>query len=360
VDQGRAQSARGWGGAGVLLLAWAGAGHSCAAPPVPAGEAVEEPPARYDGRYEPAFAALRAALDAHDDAQARRILERLLARNPDARTRAFAESFGRILDGRELAGDLELFLLPSSVLAAPHKVRLELAARHTRAQDVLYRGGPATLRVVLTGVDVQGSEQRVWRALALPALARLAVPAAQTAVLDLGEFEVSGSGNLALQADWELVLRAGTLSTGGEEFPANELPVRGAATVRLAPWLPGGPIPAAALADYVSGGGRALPALMERAVRVDPEEREQALDALEAPALGLPASELERLVPALRWLSGRRDLGADPALWRQWLAEREAARTRPAGRPALELPETPVRPDASLPPPGTQAATGSR
>lgn len=360
MARGRAQSARWWGGAGVLLLASAGGGHSCAAPPVPAEEPVEDLRQRYDGRYESAFAALRAAMDAHDDAQARRILERLLARNPDARTRAFAETFGRILDGRELAGDLELFLVPSSVLEAPDKVRLELAARHGRALDVLYRGGPATLRVTLTGVDVQGSEQRVSRALALPALARLPVPAAETAVLDLGEFEVSGSGNLALQADWELVLRAGTLSTGGEEFPANELAVRAAATVRLAPWLPPAPVAADALADYVAAGGRALPALMERAVRVDLLQREAALDALEAPALGLPASELARLVPALRWLSGRRELGAEPEAWRQWLASREAARRRPAGRPALELPETPAPPDASLPTSGADRASQRR
>jgi hypothetical protein len=156
------------------------------------------------------------------------------------------------------------------------------------------------------------------------------------------------------------VLRAGTLSTGGEEFPANELFVRTAATVRLAPWLPTAPVAADALADYVAGGGRALPALMERAVRVELERREAALDALVAPALGLPSSELGRLVPALRWLSGRRELGADPEAWRQWLASREEARRRPAGRPALELPETPAPPDASLPRRGADRATQRR
>lgn len=360
MNPGRAQSARWWGGAGFLLLAMAGAGSSCAAPPVDEAELAEEPRERYDGRYEPAFAALREAMDAHQDEEARRIVERILARRPDARTRAHAETFVRILDGRALARDLELTLVPSSIPADLGKVRLELVARHPRPETLVYRGGPATLRVLLTGIDVQGSEQRVSRALALPALARLEVPAAGTTVVDLGEYEVSGTGNLALQADWEIVLRAGTLTLGREDYPANELPVRPAATVRLADWLPGAPIPARALADYVASGGRALPAILERAVRVDLQAREQALDALSGPALELPAPELTRLVPALRWLSGRREMGFDPEAWRAWFASRARDRSKPGERPALELPETPVRSDASLPKPAADRSGGQR
>lgn len=349
MSNGRAQSARRWGGAGVLLLALAGGGSSCAAPPASEVESAPDPKQRYDGRYEPAFAALRAAMDAHDDELARRILERLLARRPDAATRAYAETFGRILDGRALSRELELYLVPSSVLADPDKVRLELVARHARTGDIVFQGGPGTLRVLLTGVDTQGTEQRVSRALALPATARLDVPAGRTAVVDLGEFEVSGSRNLALQADWELQLRAGTLALDGREYPANELPVRPTTTLRLASWLPSAPIPAAALADYVEGGGRAVPALMERAVRVELEQREAALDALTAPALALPRVELALLVPALRWLSGRRELGADPAAWQRWLSERAELRDAPAVPRTLDLPETPAHPDVRVP-----------
>jgi hypothetical protein len=282
-------------------------------------------------------------MDAHEDELARQILERLLARRPDAATRAYAETFGRILDGRALARDLQLELVASSVLADPDKVRLELAVRHGRAADVTFRGGPGTLRVLLTGVDEQGSEQRVSRAVAVPAAARLDLPAQRTAVLDLGEFEVSGERNLALQADWQLELRAGTLSLAGSEYPANDLPVRPATTLRLAPWLSSAPIPPDALAAYVRGGGRAAPALMERAVRVGIDEREAALDALCAPALELPQIELLLLVPALRWLSGRRELGADPVAWQRWLAERAGARVAPPPQ-TLELPDAPIAP----------------
>lgn len=346
---GRAQSARRWGGAGFLLLATAGGGTSCTAPPVPPDPVARQQSLRYAPHFEPAFVALREAVDAHDDELARRILERILARRPDPLTRAHAESFGRILDGRALSRELELFLVPSSVLADPGKVRLELAARHGRGADISFRGGPATLRVLLTGVDTQGSEQRVSRALAVPAAARLDLPAGRTAALDLGEFEVSGARNLALQADWQLELRAGSLALSGREYPANDLTVRQAVTQRLATWLPDAPIPPESLAEYVAGGGRAVPALMERAVRVGLDEREAALDALTAPALALTQVELERLVPALRWLSGRRELGADALAWQRWLAQRAGERGRPAATPgAPDLPQTPARADARV------------
>ena len=350
MRHGRAQSALRWGGAGALLLVWTGGGSSCAAPPVstvPLAQPAREE-RRFDERFAPAFAQLHAALDAHDDELAARLLERILARRPDALTRAHAETFGRILTGRALARDLELELVPSSVLDDPAKVRLELVARHPRADELVFRGGPGTLRVLLTGVDPVGTEQRVSRALALPATARIGVPPGRGAVLDLGEFEVSGTRNLALQADWELTLRSGTLRLGGEEYPANELVVRPAVTLRMAPWLPTAPVAPAALAEYVAGGGRAMPALMERAVRVDLDQRPAALDALIGPALALPRDELALLVPALRWLSGRRDLGAEPRAWQRWLDERATARAAPASPGALDLPETPAGADARV------------
>ena len=349
---GRAQSARRWGGAGSLLLALAGGWAACAAPTVPGpGPQAAPQERRYDERFEPAFAELRTALAAHDDELAGRILERILARRPDADTLAYAETFGRILVGRRLARELELELVPSSVVADPAQVRLELVARHPRGETLVYRGGPPTLRVLLTGVDPLGTEQRVSRALALPQIARLEVPP-EGAVLDLGEFAVDGTRNLALQADWELVLRAGTLTLGDEEYPANELAVRPARTLRLAPWLPTAPVAADALAEYVAEGGRAMPALMERAVRVGLEQREEALDALTAPALDLPRVDLALLVPALRWLSGRRDLGAEPRAWQRWLDERAAERAAGTRDPALELPATAPGGDARVRGPG--------
>lgn len=346
---GRAQSALGWGGAGALLLALAGSGASCAAPPV--SDALPPPTReelRYEERFAPAFAELRAALDAHEDDLARRLIERILARRPDARTRAYAETFGRILDGRALAAELDLALLPSSMLADPLQVRLELSARHPEAAPLEFRGGPGTLRVILTGVDPLGSEQRVSRVLSLPDLARLRVPPGEGASIDLGAFEMPGRRNLALQADWELELRSGTLVLGGEEYPANELVVRPARTLRLAPWLPSAPIPASSLADYVRAGGRSVPAFMERAVRVGLDQREEALDAVTGPACELAGVDLELLIPALRWLSGRRDLGADPRAWQVWLEARAEERARPADTPALDLPETVRAADARV------------
>ena len=86
-----------------------------------------------------------------------------------------------------------------------------------------------------------------------------------------------------------------------------------------------------------------MPALIERAVRVPIVRRGEALDALTPIALGMPRTDMVVLVPALRWLSGRRELGADVDSWVAWLEARAAAAGTEVDGPALELPEVPVR-----------------
>jgi hypothetical protein len=79
---------------------------------------------------------------------------------------------------------------------------------------------------------------------------------------------------------------------------------------------------------------------MERAVRITPERRAEALDRLTPVVERLSIVELELLVPALRWLSRVTRPGGDPEAWRLWLRERariDALRREPAWE-RLELP----------------------
>jgi hypothetical protein len=337
----------------AIALCLLGAIAACAAPPpaaTPVPVVIESERPHYDPRYEAAFAALQAAVAAHDDELAQRILDRLLARGPDAATREHAQVYQRILRGRKLAGALDLRLVASCLTAQPSRVQLELIGSHSLYVPLEWVSGPGSLRILSTGVDEQGSELRVSRALPLPAVARWHLPAGSTVALDLGVYDVPSGAALGLLAEWDVNLQPGTIRMEGVDYPASLVQVRGCESLRLAAWLPGAPVPADSLARYVAGGGRAMSAMVERAVRVDLARHEAALDALVPEALKLSRPELPLLVPALRWLSGRRDLGADIDAWQAWLVERAARPAADSGaRPALDLPETAPVPGAILP-----------
>jgi len=168
----------------------------------------------------------------------------------------------------------------------------------------------------------------------------LRFPSGQLTRVELGSFEVPVGGALGVEADWDLHLPPGAVRWRGSDYPVNTLAVRGCETLRLAPWLPQGLVEPTALADYVAAGGRSMPALVERAVRVELARREEALDALVPVALGLPRPELAVLVPALRWLSAERGLGADVEAWRAWLEARDARLESQPRAPEPDLPQT--------------------
>jgi hypothetical protein len=148
-----------------------------------------------------------------------------------------------------------------------------------------------------------------------------------------------------VRASFALVLPSGELLFDGQAYPANTLTVRPCSVQRLAPFLPTGPVEPEELLRYLGGQRVATPALLERAVRIPPERREEALELLSAAALDMTRPELERALPALRWLSGQRHLGADVDAWRRWREQRRALAE--ADRPLLPLPRPADRARAS-------------
>ena len=78
----------------------------------------------------------------------------------------------------------------------------------------------------------------------------------------------------------------------------------------------------AELARYASGATPWLPALLERAVRVAPERRGEALDLLAPLVETSTPAQIERLAPALRWLSGASDPEAGHLGWKSWFRDR--------------------------------------
>ncbi len=114
--------------------------------------------------------------------------------------------------------------------------------------------------------------------------------------------------------------------------------VRAAEVVRLAAFLPTTTVAPEELVDYIETGEVHLLPLMERAVRIAPSSRDEAVDLLAPLVAGLAEPEAREIVPALRWLTDIAEPGGDPTAWKAWFARR-GAKTTPS-RGLLDLPSS--------------------
>ena len=270
----------------------------------------------------PAFEALAAAVEAGDDETAERTLTAILARGPEGDTLERAEAFERILRGRRLGRALELRLHARADPEDERQVVLVLEGRHGLPEPLGVRSLPGRLEVLWTGVDATGLEQRAARSLGVDAVTRFDVEPGQELSLPLGRFPVGTGTGLAVRASFELEFPGCELEQAGQLFPVNRLAVEPTSLTRLAAFLPNEPVEPSELVRYLEAGGDFTAATLERAVRIAPERRGEALDLLAQAAQRMPRQELERALPALRWLSGNRHLGADVEAWRRWLEAR--------------------------------------
>jgi hypothetical protein len=296
------------------------------------------PPDPIDPTFVPAFDSLTAAVDAHDDETARRILARILARDPDEPTRRRAEAFERILDGRALVAELDLRLVQEPA-EQEGKILVFFEARHGLDAPLRVRTAPASLHLLLAGVDLTGFEHRTARTVTIGAIADFRIEPGVTTRIGLGDFELMPGTALAVRGSWDLQLLPGEILLAGQSYPATGFQVSPCSAGRLAAFLPGEPVEPAELLRYLQGSEFSMPALIERTVRIEPERRAEALDLLTPTVLAAAPLEVERVVPALRWLSGQRELGGDPLAWQGWLEARQQRRLEEQRQtPDLELP----------------------
>ncbi len=297
-------------------------------------------------RFLPALDALSASVAAGEDDEARRILRRLEAMSPPVEVLELLDAFERILDGRAVVERLETALIAQEVAERPGDYRVLLAITANEPEDVVFAPAGARLVVTYTSVDPVGSEQRAAQHTTIDGVADLRLAPGETSTLPLIEVTAPApTGMLALDATFRLEFLAGEVRTGGRALPVNEFPAPEVSVVRLAGYLPTGALPPEELVRYVDAGDVRPPALLERAVRIPPELREDALDALEPLVARLPLPELSELVPALRWLSGTSAPGGDPEAWRAWMARRASAgdastSSAGPGPGSLDLPST--------------------
>lgn len=286
--------------------------------------------------FEPLFAELGAALDRRDHATAERLLLRVEALRPVGAAARRAEAFRNILDGRATAAALGL-ALEARPTGREGEYDVVLRAHHQLGAPVRLRCPGSALVFTSLGVSEAGIESRARRRVLTDRLADLTLEHDVACELPLGTFYVPARGLVAARGRWELVTLGGSLERDGRELPANSFRAAECEVLRLDPRLPTGEVTPDEFAAYVARGAPSLPALLERAARLAPERREEALDAATAPFLLLVPDELERLAPALRFLTLLEDPPPDARGWRAWLEARRATRTRP-GRPKLDLP----------------------
>jgi len=291
--------------------------------------------------FVPALEMIVRAIDDGEEDVARAALRRLLARQPTGRTLEIAGGLERILDGRELVAQLELRLVAEEQEEINGRYTLSLSARQRGETEVRLRPGGAWLRESLLMVDPDGREQRAVRKQGLPFPDELCIPVDEELRLPLAEVQLPGpAGLLALSSRLSLELIPGEfVDEEGRYLPAQNVPVEVVEVVRLASFLPTGSVAPEELERYVAAGRIFVPALMERAVRILPENREEALDRLAPLVESISLVELELLVPALRWLSRTARPAGNPEAWRLWMRERGGSAER--GGPDWERIELP-------------------
>lgn len=293
-----------------------------------------------DPAFAPAFDALHAAVEAGDDAVARQILAAILARGPAPHLVDFAHSYERILDGRRAMEAVTLSLESEPVIGSALDYRLVLRIEHDRPDEIVLRLPPGSLQRLVVGIDAEGNDRREVTTSYVDAIPRLPIPPATPVRVPLESYELPLAGRLAVRERWAYELRSGEILVGETVLPAQAPEVAPAQRIRLAPFLPVAPVEPAELVDYIQREVVNLPPLVERAVRIDPARRGEALDLLAPLVQELARTDPERLArvaPALRWLARTGRPGADPEAWVEWFALR-AARGEPGTPEGLELP----------------------
>ncbi|MCE9594947.1 MAG: hypothetical protein K8S98_12225 [Planctomycetes bacterium] len=285
--------------------------------------------------FEPAFTALSAALAANDEPNARAILARVRALRPDGPALDVVEAFQRILDGRAASREIELRLVVRGSKDGKSGRHLALAAVSSHGTPVKICAAAARLEASLYGVDVRGYEHRSAFTQPIDELAELELEAHDPRLLDLAAIDVPISNELAVRARFRLVLVQAQLEVDDRRLPAATLTVAPCEVRELANFLPTDPVEPAELARHLEKPGFGLPAAIERAVRIAPERRGEALELCTPVLARMNRVDLERAAPCLRWLSGDLERGGDPDQWRAWAVEREKSRET---TPTLDLP----------------------
>ena len=340
----RAPVVPGWIGALLALALCAGAcstpARASGTPSTPADESVSP-------LNVPLLASLQQALEQGEDELAGRLIARLRTRTLSTAEERAVAAAERVLFGRARVRELDLALESEPASDAPEGAfSLWLVARSRSARPVTLALPPADLKRARAAIDANGLESLEYESTASRVLCGLALAPGGEQRIELLRYELPCGRALAVRERWRLESRSGDLLYDGASYPAARVPVRGCSRERVSPLVAGPEAPGSTLAEVLSGGEALTPRqVLEVALRIPREEREAALRPLGALVEGLPQERIQAVEPALRWLTGNRDIGPDGPRWARYLAARAELGAEPeeGERPALDLPARPVR-----------------
>jgi len=234
----------------------------------------------------------------------------------------FITNFEQILAGRRVLAGVDLALELRRV-PGESRVGVYLAGQSRLDEPVTLRPGPGNIEVVRISLDPRtGHELNEAETITLPGPLALALTAREAGELFLCDVDiVVPTGMVATRMRCRAALRGGTVVVAGAERPARAFDIAGAERTDLPGWLPTEAVEPAELARLAANLEAGQPAFCERAVRILPARRVEALELLRVPALERNPDQLVPLIPALRWLSGESQLGRDPRRWRTYLRD---------------------------------------
>jgi len=288
------------------------------------------------------FAGLQAALAAGDDPRAAQLVNELARRELARDEAAQVEAARSVLRGRELVASLGLELASEEVSARPGLFELVLRVENRSSAALTLALPPADLKRHRATIDVRGAEGLEFDSLQCTVLSELALGPGARERRVLLTYELPLGRALAVRERWALAPRSGEVRADGRRYPAAGVVVAGCARERVSPLLGEELAPSALAAALQAEPAPDTRLLLETALRIAPTAREAALGALSEPVAALARSAPERVraaEPALRWLTGNRDLGGDAAAWARYLAVRAQVGAETGGeRPRLDLP----------------------
>ena len=295
-----------------------------------AGEARAVTAEEIEPRFRPALGALERAVLSGDDADARGVLQTLMALQPTGGALELARGYEKILDGRAAVAALSLRLDETyeKVAPGPGFVLVTFVSQSKDGRTLRVTPGPSTLHVTFASIDAEGDQSQNTEAFPLDTLGSFEASDGETRT-EIARFPVKlPKGALALRVVCDLELRSGSVADGERNLPAMRMRVATGEVVLLSAELAQKGLSAPGdLALHVESGQGTARAALQIAVRLPRADRERALDLLGNIANDLPRNSILSLTSALRWIAPEPKLGADVDAWRAYLLDRAREHT---------------------------------
>ncbi len=286
------------------------------------------------------FETIDRAVASGDHELATRLLNEIEAATEDSGSLEAVARIRGVLAGSEIAAGLEMWLESRPDPQTPERRDLILLARHADPRNVRIELAASPLVVQRTGVGPRGDHKGTDERLVTQVLKGLDVPPGEQPIEVVAlNYEVPMAGLLALREKWRLEPHDGAFRVEDEVIPAVGLSVASVERTMLMAQMSSQAIDAGPLLEMLErpgllreAGERALPALLERTVRIPASRSAEAFAKVAEKVVEWPDEDLVRITPVLRWLAREDRDVPGPSGWRKRLQ----SALQPVAKPAVQ------------------------